>query len=164
MIEKKIKIGTLECWQQCDLAADYRSMFFNRYILARIYVTVSIFISVLTALFEPTSIHHLSVLLSDGSMILMYLAISVCGFAIVDIIVNDFMSDKYKLNITYNQRHIIYMCLSLISFSLSLGILFTFGGVFLLGRLWLDGFVAAIVAILDIFARHKGTTWRYGKH
>lgn len=158
-----IKTGNEEYLAKRD-GSDYVNAFFNRYVIARVYVTISIFLSVLISLYDPISIQAKSIIYTGGNDFMLYAAIFICSLSVFDIIINDILPDKYIFKHAYENRHVIYMGLALISFSLSLGIIFTFGGVFQLGRLWLDGFVAAIVAVLDIFARHKGTSWRYGKH
>jgi hypothetical protein len=99
---------------------------------------------------------------ADLPMALFYSAIVVCCIATFDSFVNDILPNKYNFKHAYMYRHLVYMGMALISFSLSAGLLITYGGSILVGRLWLDGVVAACVAVLDIFARHRKNSWRYG--
>jgi hypothetical protein len=97
-----------------------------------------------------------SAIATDAPRSWLYAALVVAILAIADIIVNDFMPNKFELNYAYDFRHIIYMLLALISLSFSVSIVVTFGTTFIVSRLWLDGLVAATVAFLDIFSRHGG--------
>lgn len=128
----------------------------HRYFLTRLYVAASVLITVLSVVFEPLSLNSQAAWSAKLPDTLFYPAIVVCVIALLDVFVNDILPSKYRFAHAYNFRHIIYMCMALISFSLSAGLLLTFGGSILVGRLWLDGSIASAVAILDIFARHKG--------
>ena len=125
----------------------------NRLVIARIYVAVSMFLSVLVAMFEPTSVSFMSIQQTDAPPFLMYSALALCGIAMADVIVNDFAPDKYKFGWALNYRHLVYMGLAVLSFSLSVGIIAIFGNSLFLCRLWLDGTVATVVAFLDILGR-----------
>jgi hypothetical protein len=130
----------------------------SRYRIVRLYVTISIILSILSILFEPASIHAQVVGSANLPIALFYTALGVGFVALLDIFINDILPNKYSFKQAYLYRHLIYMSLSLISFSLSAGLLITFSGSILVGRLWLDGVVAATVAVLDIFARHRNKT------
>lgn len=129
------------------------SLLFRRYIVSRIYVTLSVLITILTLLFESSHIQN-KIIIPD---FLLYIALSVCLIGSIDILINDLAPDKYIFRTAYAYRHLVYMALSLISLSIAAGITLTSGGTIFLGRLWLDGMVAAFVAVLDIFARHRGS-------
>jgi hypothetical protein len=132
-------------------------MFFRRYVIARIYIVLSVLITVCTLLKAPYAL---------GAYIppfLVVLAFGVCMVAILDIIINDIAPDKYIFHSAYKYRHIVYMLISLISFSISAGAVLDSNGVLSVERLWLDGLVAAVVAVLDIFARHRGHHVFYGR-
>lgn len=133
---------------------------YNRYIISRIYVVLSILCSVFIGLNEEASLYYQ--IFDDTKMDhgILYPLIFICSIGIIDIFVNDFLPNKYKFRLAYENRHIVYMTLSLASFSISAAMVYTYGPTFHLARLWLDGTVAAVVAILDIFARHKGNSWR----
>jgi len=139
-------------------------MIVRRYVIARLYVALSILMSVFSIIYEPISIHSQAMSSAKLPDFLFFSAIVVCIVALADIFVNDFLPNKYKFKHAYEYRHIVYMFLALISFSLSAGLLITYGGSILVGRLWLDGLVAALVAMLDIFARHREHSWRSSTH
>jgi divalent metal cation (Fe/Co/Zn/Cd) transporter len=106
-------------------------------------------------MYEPTSIHNHAANAAKLPVTLFLGSVLICILAIVDTFINDILPNKYQFKQAYNFRHVIYMALALISFSLSAGLLVTFGGSILVGRLWLDSLVATVVAVLDIFARHR---------
>ena len=135
-----------------------RSIIKSRYRIVRLYTSISVMLSVFSILFEPASIHSQVVGSAQLPMALFYSALVVGVIALLDIFINDILPNKYSFKQAYLYRHLVYMSLSLISFSLSAGLLITFGGSILVGRLWLDGAVAATVAVLDIFARHRKKT------
>lgn len=127
-------------------------LIFRRYIVSRIYVTLSILVTVLTLAFDPSTFHtqiHLP-------NFLLVTALGICAIGVIDILINDLAPDKYIFRIAYDYRHLVYMMLSLISLSIAAGITLTSGSTIFLSGLWLDGIVAAFVAVLDIFARHRG--------
>lgn len=130
----------------------------SRYRIVRLYVSISIMLSVFSILFEPASIHAQVVGSANLPTALFYAALGVGLVALFDIFINDILPNKYSFKHAYLYRHLVYMSLALISFSLSAGLLITFSGSILVGRLWLDGVVAATVAVLDIFARHRKKT------
>jgi hypothetical protein len=133
----------------------------RRYFIARVYVALSIFITVLSLVFEPTLNHtQATASAADLPAFLFWSAIGVCLVAILDAFGNDFLPDKYTFTIAYQYRHLVYMFLALITFSLSAGLIHVYGPSLLVGRLWLDGVVAALVAVLDLFARHRENSWR----
>lgn len=139
-------------------------MLHRQYFIVRTYVAISILISVLSIVFEPSALHSFSTESTELPWFMFTSAIVVCGAALVDAFINDFLPNKYRLIQSYKYRHLIYMALSLNSFSLSAGLLHDYGGSFLIGRLWLDGLIATIVAVLDLFARHRENSWLSGTH
>lgn len=136
------------------------NIIYRRYVISRIYVTLSILFSALISIYEPTSIYHTILTATKLDHTVMFLLVGICCVAALDIFVNDVLPDKYKLLVAYNHRHLIYMLMALAMFSISGAITYIYGSTFYLARLWLDGIIATVVAILDIFARHRGTTWR----
>lgn len=132
-------------------------MFYRRYVIARMYIVASILITVCTLIRTP------DVLGNFIPPFLIILAFGVCMVAIVDIAINDIAPDEFIFHSAYKYRHLVYMLLSLISFSISAGAIIDFNGVLSVERLWLDGLVAAVVAVLDIFARHRGHHVFYGR-
>lgn len=138
---------------------------YRKYLVARVYVVLSVITTLIVAMFEPNSIYfqHFMQTKFESKFVLGIITM-IAVAAIVDLIVNDFMPNKYKIMIFYNKRHLIYMGMSLGMYGMTAAIILTeHSGVVLL-RLWLDGFIAAVIAVLDIFARHgKGILWQSGK-
>ena len=135
---------------------------YRRYVIARLYAVLSIFVTVLSMIFEPTSRYSQAAVITNAPNYLFLFTFFVCALALADIAINDFAPDKFTFLFAYKYRHLIYMAMALISFSISVSIFYTFGASILLCRLWLDGVVAAAVAMLDIFARHRGNLWLSG--
>lgn len=129
---------------------------YHRLLVARLYVTLSICLSVLSYIFEPLSKQGSSNIATNTPLIWICGAVILCLLAVTDIIINDLFPENFKLNITYDYRHIMYMFFAVLSFSISVAVFNTYGSSFLMLRLWLDGGIAAIVAFLDIFGRYKG--------
>jgi ABC-type Na+ efflux pump permease subunit len=139
------------------------NILYRRYVVARLYVVLSVFTSVVMSIFEPASIHHqIFDATGTGSLLVLTAIGAIAGIAFMDIIVNDLAPNKYQLKIFYDNRHILYMALSLGMYGISAAMIFTYGASAVLIRLWLDGGVAAAVAVLDIFARHRGVSWQSG--
>lgn len=124
------------------------------YILTRLYVSLSLLFSLIFTL-DNTSINNISISINNGSIYPVYGGVFLCIIALLDIIINDFLPDSYKFYHGSEYRHLIYMGISLISFSISVPVINTFGVSALTGRNWLDGGIAAFIAVFDIFARHK---------
>lgn len=133
----------------------------KRYLISRFYVAASVLLSCFVAMFETSSMYHTIFIDTklDGTFI--WGVVFICSLALVDVLINDVLPNKYEVLSLYNNRHIIYMTIALSMFAVSAAITYTYGSTFYLGRLWLDGLIAAVVAILDTFARHKGNSWRY---
>lgn len=137
-----------------------RVLLVRRYIVARLYVTLSVMITILASLFDIGSPQYVAMQLSDAPKWALFLALTLCATALTDILINDIAPDNFVIKYIYDKRHFIYMGLSLVSFSISIVILQTSGLATILCKLWLDGTVAALIAVLDIFARHRGIQWR----
>ena len=131
-------------------------LMYQKLILLRIYVAFSILFSTLAFTFEPLTRAGISNIATQTPDIWLWSAIALCSLAVLDIIINDLAPDKYSLELTYNYRHLIYMFLGVLSFSISIAVAKTYGGSFQLCRLWLDGGIAVVVAFLDILGRHRG--------
>lgn len=126
----------------------------QRLVVSRVYTSISIFISVLTMVFEPASILGQSVMSTEIPMIWVVLSLILCGMAFCDVLINDIAPEKYSFQFAHDNRHIVYMCLATLSFSISVSILTSYGTSLALCRLWLDGCISVAVAILDILGRH----------
>ena len=123
--------------------------------ISRIYLSFSILMTVLMFVFDRSTLVGQSAVITNVPTFMADFALLVCFVSVIDIFVNDILPDKYVLSCSYNYRNIIYMSLSLISFSISIGMLSSMGMSFVIGRLWLDSLIAAIVAFLDIFERFR---------
>ena len=133
-----------------------RKLLHQRLIVSRTYIAFSVLFSTLAFAFEPLSRQGGANVATSTPQIWIWAALILCFISVLDIVINDLAPKNIKLNITYNYRHIIYMGLAVLSFSISVAVANTYGTSFLMLRLWLDGGVAAIVAFLDIFTRYKG--------
>lgn len=139
---------------------------YRRYVIARLYVVLSIITTLIIAIFQPGSIYVNSIkqLVPEENMFVLGIVAIISIATILDIIVNDFMPNKYRIMFLYNKRHLFFMSLAMGMYSMAAEIILTEQSSFVLLRLWLDGFIAAIVAVLDIFARHgRGFLWQSGR-
>lgn len=132
---------------------DNKLPLYERLVISRVYVALSILFSVLTMVFEPNTYYGHAATVTQIPSFLVLSALALCLLSVIDIVVNDFLSNKYKLSWLIDYRHLIYMGLALLCFSLSAGIIVVYGTTFFLGKLWLDGSIATIVAFLDILGR-----------
>ncbi len=112
----------------------------------RLYILMSVAISMIEIY---SAVNHLAI----------FLMATICIFALFDILINDILPDRFYIKILYNNRHIIYMVISLLIFCISAEYIHTIGYTYSLIRLWLDGSMVAVIAISDIFIRymHSGT-------
>ena len=125
----------------------------KKLVILRVYVCLSIFFSILTMMFEPTSVYNRAVNLTDAPLLMIAGALFLCVISVFDIVINDFSPDKYRFGLAFDYRHLIYMSMAVLSFSVSVGVITAFGTNIAICRLWLDGSIAAIVAFLDILGR-----------
>lgn len=141
------------------------NVFYRRYIVARIYVVMAMISTIIISIFEPESMYYTQLLNNGYEGIFVLCVFSFFTFlCVIDLVINDFMPNKYKFMILYDNRHIIYMAIALCAYGLSAAVILTDHSSIVLIRVWLDGFIAATVAVLDIFARHgKGIAWESGK-
>jgi hypothetical protein len=131
------------------------NVLFKRYIIVRVYIIISIFLSALTMILDQTSTLWQAASLTQAPEIFSWFSVIVCVVALIDMLINDLLPRNIVFLPAYEYRHFTYMALSLISFSISISIFDIFGTSFILVRLWLDGSVAAVIAILSIFSRHR---------
>lgn len=138
----------------------------HRFLVTRVYVCLSILISILITIFEPSSVYGRALAATNMPDGLIWAALGLCIVAVLDIAINDFAPDKYRFGWAFDYRHLLYMSLALLSFSLSVGVITAFGSSFFLCRLWLDGSVATVVAFLDILRRrgYSGSTVHIQPH
>ena len=122
-------------------------------LMTRIYVSISIFFNVSGATFVSDSVLGTAAIVTQAPQIMMWGVWLICVLSLFDIIINNLLPKKYCLKLISDHRHVLYMSLSMISFSLSVALITSNPAPFLIGRLWLDGSVATIVAFIDIFVR-----------
>lgn len=67
------------------------------------------------AIFDPVSIHAVSINLAKQSMVPIYIGSILCLIALFDSIVNDILPKGKYCWLTFNYRHIIYMGLAITS-------------------------------------------------
>ena len=129
---------------------------FQKMAVTRIYVVISVCLSLFAFAFDPMSRLGESAIFTQASFFWIFPAIVLSLFAILDLIINDIAPQRFYIKWLCSYRHLTYMFLSLLSFSLSVALTETYGASFLMGRLWLDGTIAALVAFLDIIERYRG--------
>lgn len=127
-----------------------------RYWLIRSYIAANVFVTCSIALFEPNSVIYRVVQESGftGSMsvgVLMCLAF----VALCDVLINDLMPARYRFEWSFDYRHLLYMWLAMGLVSVSAVIIKSIGPSPLLLRFWLDALLAALVAFLDTYSRHR---------
>ncbi|CAN5857208.1 hypothetical protein BH11PSE13_BH11PSE13_12060 [soil metagenome] len=129
-----------------------------RYWITRLYVALSTVMSIIVSWLEPGALTHRLIDRSgEQGWVMVGLLAVVCGFAIVDVVVNELLPEKFKLPTAKKHRHLIYMALAMGIFCMSYVFIVGEGGWFrpLVLPFWLDGFVAAAVAFLDLYQRHR---------
>ena len=124
-------------------------------IISRIYITLSLLFVTLAFLLEPQSVPGRSAIVSLVPLTWVYSLLFLCILSLIDIIINDIIDDKYSVSILIDYRHILYMMMSLMTFSISMSIVNTFGISFLLMRIWLDALIAVLIAFLDVLGRYR---------
>lgn len=134
---------------------------YRRYVISRIYVVLSILTTLL--IFLTSDMYSFAIIESDVGQTLLWCLVGVGLFAVSDICVNDILPDNYNLFWLYRNRHLIYMILAMGMYGITAAIILSNGSAVIMIRMWLDGFFATVVAVLDIFARHRGTSWQSGK-
>ena len=134
---------------------------YRRYVISRIYVVLSILSTLIV--FLTSDIYSFSVINENFGQALIWFLVAVCLFAISDICINDILPENYNFMFLYRNRHIIYMILAIGMYGITAAIILSNGQAPIMIRMWLDGFFATTVAVLDIFARHRGTSWQSGK-
>lgn len=142
------------------------TVIYRRYVIARLYVVLSAMTTIFISMFEPKSINFYYLINgSIGGKIIIFCNIALVATALIDSIVNDFMGNKYKIMFLYHWRHLLYMAIAMGLYAQSAAIILTNHNTsFILARLWLDGFIAALIAVLDIFVRYnKDISWHFGK-
>jgi len=135
----------------------YAKHIINVYIAVRLYVILAMSIS-LNEIFISNSVTHnalFQILNSTESTIAIGTAIILTIVALVDAFISDHRDcvNKYKLNIIANNRHIIYMGLSLCMYGITAAVLSTGVSDTVVHRLMLDGVIAAVIAVFDVYTK-----------
>lgn len=106
--------------------------------------------------FEPASLTSKAIEQSGHFGWVLILGLFVmCGMAIVDVIVNDLMPARFVWACGLGWRHLSFMGIALILAFLGMLVAFTLGYTPLLLAYWLNAVLAALVTILDVFARFR---------
>ena len=144
-------------WGDVDQLGRHHISTLSRYWLTRLYLACSILSPLFITWLEPEAITHR--LINESGALGWYMALAlgiVCVVGIVDVIINDILPDRYQLLCAKRHRHLIYMAMSIGTFSM-LYMYVAVGGhirwLILPGAV--DGTVAAVVAVLDLFNRHR---------
>lgn len=82
--------------------------------IARFYVSGSILITALMALFDPSAWHRGSMVAQGwGGYAAMALLGAVAVFGILDVLINDWLPKRFSLVCTHRHRHVVYMLMSM---------------------------------------------------
>jgi CHASE2 domain-containing sensor protein len=150
-------IETSSDWGDLQKLGPHRISTLPRYWITRLYVALCTLVSIAVTWLEPESIAHRLVDATGGQgWPLIAMLAGVACLAIVDVLVNDLLPLRFTFLRAKRHRHLIYAALSMGIFSLSYVILVGAGGWRpLVLPYWLNGGVAAAVAFLDLFQRHR---------
>jgi len=83
--------------------------------IARFYVSGSILVTAMIAMFDPIS-QHRAVLMDNGDLVgtvamILLGALALAG--ILDVIINDWLPSRFSLHCTHRHRHVVYMVLAI---------------------------------------------------
>lgn len=145
-------------WGDLDALGRHHISTLPRYWITRMYVAASVLASVAVIWWEPHTLTHRLISQSGaaGWWLVALLAV-VAGAGIVDVIVNDILPDRFHLLCIKQRRHLLYIGLAMGEASLCFVFAMGEGGWWraLLLPFLLDAAVAALVAFLDLFQRHR---------
>ena len=124
--------------------------------LTRLYLASSVLIFSCIGTFDTASIVHRSILGSgpEGFWCLVALG-GLSFFSLLDVVINDLMPPCFYLRFIERNRHLVYMGLSVGITSTAYVIAVHSGLVSIHARLALESFIAAALAFLDLFYRHR---------
>ena len=129
-----------------------------RYWITRLYVALSTLVSAVIIVFEDEALVHKIVWHSGPTGMWCVVALALVALvAAADVVVNDLLPDRFVFEVAKRNRHLVYMALSMGLMSLCFVMTQSKGEwsqVTL--RYQLDALVAATLAVLDLFSRHRG--------
>lgn len=129
-----------------------------RYWITRLYVALSTIVSCVIIAFEDESLVHRIITESGptGMYCVLILAL-VAMIAAADVVINDLLPDAYQFEVAKRYRHLVYMALAMGLMSLCFVMTKAKGDwTQITLRYQLDAAVAATLAVLDLFSRHRG--------
>jgi hypothetical protein len=135
----------------------YAKHIINVYVAVRLYVILAMVISLNEIFFSNNSTHQaLFMILNQTES-----SIATCGAVLLTIVAlfDACLSDrrnivnKYGLDIIANNRHIVYMGLSLCMYGITAAVLSTGVSDTVVHRLMLDGAIAAAIAAFDVYTK-----------
>lgn len=146
-------------WGDVDKLGPHHISTLPRYWITRLYVGLTTLCAIFVTSHEPEAISYKIIQASgDQGWRMVYLLGVIAGLAVVDVLVNDLFPERFKIEVAKRNRHLIYIGLATGIFSISFVLLSDAGGWYrpLVLSYWLHGSVAALVAFLDLFQRHRG--------
>jgi hypothetical protein len=128
-----------------------------RHWLSRLYVTMSILISVLITMLEPRSLAYQ--VMEEGSAAgwaFLFLLGALGLVALFDVCVNDLLPHEFDMPSGRRWRHLVYMALAVGLCCVSFVIAADTGFSMVLLNYWKDIAICVAIAYLDLFQRHRG--------
>lgn len=128
----------------------------SAYWFGRMHVALCIGTLAMVAAFGTGTLLNSVVVASGkaGFWCVLVLACLAC-LAVLDVIINDFLPDRFSLKLVKRNRHLIYMALGIGTASLGFVIQQTTGINSMHGLIFVNSFSAVVVAFLDLYARHR---------
>jgi hypothetical protein len=145
-------------WGDLEQLGKHHISTLPRYWITRLYVALSGLTSILVCWLEPEALTHKLIDASgDQGWVMVGVLAVLCVIAICDVLVNDLLPDRYELAMPKRRRHLIYIALAMGIFCMSYVFVAGENSTFrpLVLPFWLDGSIAAGVAFLDLFQRHR---------
>lgn len=119
--------------------------------LVRFYVSASVAVTAFVAGWDPTS-QHRRVMLEDGhgGAVAIFLLAAFALAALVDLLINDLLPERFSLRCTHRHRHVVFMLMAIGQ----VGLLFALAAQRELrpsaARYLLDALVAIVVAVAGV--------------
>lgn len=128
----------------------------QRYWLSRTYLALSTLVITSLGCFEPNTMFYMLIQQSgDAGWYCVFALACLAIIALVDVVINDLMPDCFCFPFVRDNRHLIYMLLSLGLMSTAMVVFKRSGLSVVDARLILDSIIAATIAFSDLFYRHK---------
>ena len=131
---------------------------FPQYWFGRLNVALCIgALAMISAVADGTLLNN-SVIASGpaGVWCVLSLALLAC-FAVIDVVINDLMPERFRLGYIKRKRHLIYMALGIGMASLGFIIAQVNGASAVHVLIFINAFSAVAVAFLDLNSRHKAS-------